>query len=252
MDFEVWTHRTVDRDRRRRLLTAGVLGAVGILSTIGALAMTVKTTEAPPEEENVLEVQLAKEPEPEPEPETEPDPEPAPSEPQPSAPRPAGPILPQLTTPTEIPDDAPTEKDVSPSDNPYAAGDPYMYGVGQAGTGPRSAPVVKAEAPKAITPPPSAGPSRVTADTTPPQQLSAPPSVYPPEAKAAGVEGTVIVKLIVDEGGNPTNVRAVKGPEPLRAACEERFKQSKYSPAIRDGKPVAVQQVKKCVFKLNT
>lgn len=250
MDFDSWTHRTIDRDRTRRLFVGAALAAVVICSTVVALAMSSKgpLEEAP--EENVLEVQLAKEPEPEPEPEAEPEPEPE-VNPNP-APRPAGPVLPQMTTPTEIPDDAPTEKEVDPSANPYASGDPYQFGAGQAGTGPRTATVVKAEAPKAVVVTKPSGPSRMTADTTPPQVLSPGPNVYPPDAKAAGIEGKVVVKLVIDESGTLTEARAVKGPDALRAACEDRWKNTKFSPAMRDGQPVSIQLIKICNFKLTT
>ncbi|HSC86024.1 MAG TPA: energy transducer TonB [Polyangiaceae bacterium] len=218
------------------------------------LAMTQSVTVEEATEEETLDVALATEPEPEPEPEPEAAPEPEP-EPAPAAPRPAGPVMPQITTPTEIPDDAPKEAAADDS-NPYASGDPFMY-AGAAGTGPRTAAaptVVKAEAPKPVAVQKPSGPERMTADTTPPQLLSQPAdaNVYPAAAKAAGIEGTVIVKLEVDEQGNTQNVRAVKGPDELRAACENRFKGSKFSPAIRDGHPVAVQQVKKCTYNLKT
>lgn len=243
MDFDSWTNNAVDRDRRRRLFIGYAFGATTILTTVGVLAMGAKSVIEEVPEEQALDVQLATEPEPEPEPVADPDPTPQP--------RVAGPVMPVLSTPTEIPEDAPNEKDVDPNANPYASGDPYQF-AGQGGTAPRTAQVVvKAEAPKAVVAKES-GPLRVTADMTPPKELGQVSSTYPAEAKAAGIQGRVTVKLVVDESGTPTNVRAVAGPAELREACEERFKGAKYSPAIRDGKPVAVQQTKFCNFKLTT
>ena len=66
------------------------------------------------------------------------------------------------------------------------------------------------------------------------------------------IEGVVIVKFVVTEAGEVTQVKAVKGPEQLRPSCEEYVKGMKFSPAMRDGAPVAVHQVKPCRFKLGT
>lgn len=253
MDFEAWTNPAVDRTRQKRLLVGSVFGALTILSTFAALAMSSKGAAEEIPEEEALDVELAKEPEPEPQAEPEPEPEPEP-QPQQTAPR-VGPVMPALTTPTEIPSDAPSEKAVDPNDNPYASGDPYMFGSGATGGTGRAtvAAPVKVEAVKPVEAPRPAGPQRVDADTTPPKPLGGGgAAVYPAEAKAAGIEGVVIVKFVVTEAGEVTQVKAVKGPEELRPSCEEYVKGMKFSPAIRDGAPVAVHQVKPCRFKLGT
>lgn len=249
MDLEAWTRKRVDGERRKRLAFGAGLGTLLISSTALAIALNSKGVEEIDTEEDVMEVQLAKEPEPDVQPEPEPEPEPVHQNP---TPRPAGPVMPKLSTPTEIPDDAPQEQEVDPNANPYASSDPYQFGAGQAGTGPRTTVAVKAEAPKPVAIERPTGPVRLTADTTPPGVLSAGPSVYPADAKAAGIEGKVVVKVVVDEGGVPTSVKAVKGPDVLKAACEERWRQTKFSPALREGKPVAIQLVKICSYKLKT
>ena len=180
----------------------------------------------------------------------EPEPEVAPQ------PQPQGPVLPEISTPVEIPDDAPAEE--APSDNPYAAADPYAFGAGQrGGTARGTTKVVKvaperAEAPKKAKAP--SGPVRVTADTIPPQQISGAGASYPAAAKAAGIEGTVIVKYVVDTSGNPTNVQSVRGPEALRPACEASVKSLKFTPAQlkSTGQVVSVHKIKKCTFRLKT
>jgi protein TonB len=256
MQFDSWTNRTADTERRRRLFLGYAIGLVVVGTMLTALAIA-KPAELPQEaEENVLEVALAEEPESEPEEEIEPEPEPEPIEPDPtpSQPQPAGPILPDLVAPDEIPDDAPEEKEAV--DNPYAAADPYAYGAGQRGTAPRNTKkVVKAAPPPPapVAPSPS-GPVRVTADTVPPQKIAGVGAVYPESAKAAGIEGAVIVKFVVDIAGNVTNVQAVRGPEALRPACEASVKSQKFTPARSKatGEAISVTKLKKCTFKLTT
>ncbi len=254
MDLHNWTSRTVDRQRQKRLVIGYVVGASVVGSLFTALALAKKPMQIEEPEENVLEVALAEEPEPEqPEPEAAPEPEPEPVK-GPPPPAPSGPVLPEITTPVDVPDDAPAE--TTPSDNPYASADPYAFGAGQRGGTGTSKVVVAApgSAPAAPTSKKSGGPVRVTADTIPPEQISGTGAAYPASAKAAGIEGTVIVKYVVDTSGNPTNIQSVRGPEALRPACEESVRSLKFTPAKSKstGEVVAVHKIKKCTFKLKT
>lgn len=63
---------------------------------------------------------------------------------------------------------------------------------------------------------------------------------YPPEAKAAGVEGVVKVQLVVDEEGGVLTARAVSGPEMLRAASVDAACRRRFSPQKFLGRPVKV------------
>jgi protein TonB len=75
--------------------------------------------------------------------------------------------------------------------------------------------------------------------------------IYPYVAKKAGVEGKVFVTAFVDETGNVTNVKLLKG---LGAGCDEEavnaVKQTKFKPGRQRGKPVKVQITIPIVFKL--
>lgn len=253
MDLQNWTSRTVDRQRQKRLVIGYVVGASVVASLFTALALAKKPALAEAPEEKVLDVALAEEPEPEAE-QPEPEPEPAPVK-GPPPPQAAGPVLPEITTPVEVPDDAPAEE--APSDNPYASADPYAFGAGQrGGTGTSTKVVVAAPAaaPEAKTAKKPGGPVRVTADTIPPEQISGTGAAYPASAKAAGIEGTVIVKYVVDTSGNPTNIQSVRGPEALRPACEDSVRSLKFTPAKSKttGEVLAVTKIKKCTFKLKT
>ena len=54
--------------------------------------------------------------------------------------------------------------------------------------------------------------------------------VYPPEAKAKGIEGTVRLNVTVNTKGEVTNVEVLSGPELLREATVEAVRQWRYQP----------------------
>src|SRR3954463_11867963 len=84
--------------------------------------------------------------------------------------------------------------------------------------------------------------------------VSLPKPEYPDVAKAAGVEGTVRVEVIIDENGNIEAAKAVKeesqdselatgvgdGRAALREAAERAALQARFSPTFLSGVPVKV------------
>jgi TonB family protein len=66
---------------------------------------------------------------------------------------------------------------------------------------------------------------------------------YPAEAIAAGVQGTVTVRIMVDEAGRVTEAEAISGPELLRAAAVTAARNSRYAPTQLSGQPVKVSGV---------
>ncbi|WP_437713078.1 TonB-dependent siderophore myxochelin receptor MxcH [Sorangium sp. So ce448] len=86
--------------------------------------------------------------------------------------------------------------------------------------------------------PPGAGGARIE----PPQLLELAEAEYPPEARAARREGTVVLKLLIDAAGRVTEAE-VTGPigggfdEAARAAVLR----SRFTPARRDGTPIAAR-----------
>jgi TonB family protein len=87
----------------------------------------------------------------------------------------------------------------------------------------------------------------------PPQAvlISAPQPVYPKEAKDAYIGGRVVLRVVVDETGTLVSVSDATGPfhlcgsgkadprlKALRESAIEAIKQAKFSPAMKDGKPV--------------
>ena len=69
---------------------------------------------------------------------------------------------------------------------------------------------------------------------------SKPMPPYPPEAKAAGAQGTVTVRVVVDEGGHVIEATAVSGHELLREAAVAAARQARFSPTLLSGRPVKV------------
>lgn len=70
--------------------------------------------------------------------------------------------------------------------------------------------------------------------------VSKPAPLYPSEARAEGVRGTVVVKVLVDEGGGVESAQAESGPFKLREAAEEAARQARFAPTQLSGKPVKV------------
>ena len=73
--------------------------------------------------------------------------------------------------------------------------------------------------------------------------VSKPLPLYPPAAKASGVEGAVAVRVVVNEDGSVSEAEAVSGPKLLRDAAAEAARQAKFSPTRLSGCPVKVSGV---------
>jgi protein TonB len=246
--FESWTSNPADKVRRNRLLVGYMIGASTVGAGIAFVVLTSSANVAAQEEEDakVVEVQLAKEPEPEPEP------EPPPPELKPQRAPSGGPRLPKIETPTTISSDKLAEKDVKPST--AGSGDPYEKGSGDGTGGPSKAVVEPAPAP----PPPPAPklnkPRPISEDDVPPEPIGADVRPeYPPEAKAAGIEGVVLVRYVVTETGEVKDVKAVKGPPELFAACIAAVKALRFKPAHdAQGNAISVVRYKKFRMRITT
>jgi protein TonB len=245
--FESWTQHSADKVRQKRLLLGFLIGASAVASGIGFVVLTSSQVAAQEEEEaKVVEVQLAKEPEPPPEPE----PTPPPPELRHHAANP-GPRLPKLETPTTVSNEHVEEKDAKPA----AAGgdDPYQKGGGDGSTGAEKAVVTPPPAPAPVAPR-VVGPRPVSEDDTPAELEGAPirPD-YPAEAKAAGIEGVVTVKFVISETGEVKDVKPLKGPPELFAACVAALKNRHFKPAHdAQGNPFAVVKYMKFRMLITT
>ena len=74
-----------------------------------------------------------------------------------------------------------------------------------------------------------------------PQLLTKVMPVYPPEAKAAGIDGVVVLEVMIDKTGHPESVKAVEGPKELMQSAIDAVEQWTWTPATHNGEPVAVK-----------
>ena len=74
---------------------------------------------------------------------------------------------------------------------------------------------------------------------------------YPPDAKAAHLEGSVVLSLQIDEQGKVEKAEVLSGPEQLRQASLDAVRQWEFQPKMLDGKPVAVTSDVTINFKLD-
>ena len=75
--------------------------------------------------------------------------------------------------------------------------------------------------------------------------------IYPELAKRAGIQGKVFVLAFIDEKGDVTGTKIIKG---IGGGCDQAamnaINQIKFVPGQQDGKPVKVQVTIPIVFKL--
>lgn len=78
-------------------------------------------------------------------------------------------------------------------------------------------------------------------DIQPPRKVSGRQPGYTEEARAGRIQGIVILQAIIDEEGRVTHARVVKGlPMGLSESAVETVETWTYTPAISEGKPIAV------------
>lgn len=73
--------------------------------------------------------------------------------------------------------------------------------------------------------------------------ISRPAPVYPPEAKAARAQGTVVVRVVVDEAGRVAEATAVSGHPLLHDASVAAARRTRFPPTLLSGHPVRVTGV---------
>jgi TonB family protein len=85
-----------------------------------------------------------------------------------------------------------------------------------------------------------------------PKPLNAPIPKYPTEAQMSGIEGTVIVKMLIDIDGTVKEVQILKtsGNYMLDKAALIAAKKSIFSPAEHKGKKLRVWMSRPYIFKL--
>jgi protein TonB len=84
-----------------------------------------------------------------------------------------------------------------------------------------------------------------------PMRLRIDPPVYPELAKSAGVQGTVMVRVLVGKDGKVKNVIVVEGNPLLNEAAIACAKTAIFRPAISQQQPVEVWVMMPITFKLS-
>jgi len=71
--------------------------------------------------------------------------------------------------------------------------------------------------------------------------LSQAPPHYPPDARAARIQGTVVMKALINQAGEVVNLELISGHPMLAPAAMDAVKQWKYKPYLLKGNPVQVE-----------
>lgn len=150
-------------------------------------------------------------------------------------------------------------KEANPADDKGAAG---VHEGGdtagtQGGTGTAAAPPPPPPPPPVTTQPPAAPPPPKTVaideNTEPPVAISQPRPAVPDELRREGVDAVyVVVRFVVTESGDVSDVVIVKGHPLLDAGVLAAVRQWKFKPATSQGRPVPFPKTVKIPFKLKT
>jgi len=112
-----------------------------------------------------------------------------------------------------------------------------------------TAPISTVQPPPLPAPPPVA-PRPVGGNVRRPERIVFVEPVYPPAARAARMEGTVIVDAVIDEAGVVTDVTVLRSVPLLDRAALEAVRQWRYTPTQLNGEPIPVRMTVSVRFSL--
>lgn len=159
----------------------------------------------------------------------------SPARPRPTR-RASSPVAP--TFPIVVPSSAPAPEDVmapdstptEPTADSSCAG-AACAGVGVGPIGVDLGPVEPASAPPRLV--------RVS-EVRPPRKVRDALPTYPDVARAARVQGVVVVECVIDPSGRVTDAKAISGPPLLKQAAVDAVSRWVYTPTLVSGIPVSV------------
>ena len=97
----------------------------------------------------------------------------------------------------------------------------------------------------------SGDPIRIGPGVTAPKPIRRPEPTYSPEARSAGVQGSVLLEIVIDEQGLPTWIRTLS---PLGYGLDERaqecIKTWRFQPGLKNGVPVKILATIEVNFRL--
>ena len=74
--------------------------------------------------------------------------------------------------------------------------------------------------------------------------------IYPPDARAAGIQGSVVLDAVIGKDGIIENLKVLSGPPELARSALDAVKQWTYKPYLLNGEPVAVDTTITVTFAL--
>jgi protein TonB len=151
-----------------------------------------------------------------------------------------------LAAPIRIPQHVSMERDFGPPPTSVDSG------LGKAGPGTDSAlfNTLGTSPSLVVKPAPPKGPVHVSSGVATGQLLTPIQPVYPAIAKAARVQGTVVVQAIISKEGTIENLHVISGPPMLQSAATEAIQRARYRPFMLNGEPVAVETTINVVFTM--
>jgi periplasmic protein TonB len=103
-----------------------------------------------------------------------------------------------------------------------------------------------------VAPAKTIGPTRISSGVSSGMLLSPIQPVYPVIAKAAGVQGVVVMEAVISKTGKIESLHAVSGPPMLRNAALEAVQAARYQPYRLNGEATEVQTTITVVFRLGS
>lgn len=98
----------------------------------------------------------------------------------------------------------------------------------------------------------NSAPTSVSPKTMQDHLLTKVPPKYPPEAKKARVQGTVVLDAVIGKEGNVENLKVVSGPNELQQSALDAVRQWTYKPYLLNGNPIEVETTIKVIYTLAT
>jgi len=73
---------------------------------------------------------------------------------------------------------------------------------------------------------------------------------YPPEAKTARIQGTVVLDAVIDKSGRVDSLKVVSGPSELQQSSLDAVRQWTYKPFLLNGNPIEVETTINVTYSL--
>jgi TonB family protein len=74
---------------------------------------------------------------------------------------------------------------------------------------------------------------------------------YPFSAKARGIQGTVLLHMVLDVDGKVEELQYISGPKELMKPAMDAVRQWRYSPTTLNGQPVEIETQVAVTYSLN-